>query len=151
MADYRYTESGLDNVMIRGMTVPVDDAGEEVYSIPNVRGLHNVIVRCVITRVRGLSPKDIRFLRTEMGYTQAQLAGLLKKDHQTIGRWERGEIPMDQNAEFAIRMLAKDKLNIDTEMSIEDMLRSCVPSSEPDSIVIDGTDPTHYKPWQEAA
>jgi hypothetical protein len=36
MNEYRYTESGLDNVIIEGAHVLVDDAGEPCVTIPNV-------------------------------------------------------------------------------------------------------------------
>lgn len=89
--DYRYTECGLDNVIVHEMNVIVDDAGDEVYCVPNIMLLHKVIAHCIITRSHGIRPEELRFLRTEIGLTQAELAQIVKKDHQTIGRWERGE------------------------------------------------------------
>jgi DNA-binding transcriptional regulator YiaG len=145
MIDYRYTESGLNNVTIRGMNVPVDDADDEVYCIPNILGLHKVIAQSIVTKPHGITGAELRFLRTEMGLTQAEMAEMVKKDHQTLGRWERGDKTMDQNAEFAIRMLAKERLQLDVTVSVEEMLRSCVPSAQPGMIVIDGSDPNDYK------
>lgn len=146
MADYRYTECGLDNVFIRDMKVIVDDAGEEVYGIPNVTGLHKVIAHCIITHKHGITPQELRFLRTELGLTQAEMAQLVKKDHQTIGRWERGEIAIDQNAEVVIRMIAAEKLAIDVRLTIEEMANRCIPTAEFETINIDGSDPEQYRP-----
>lgn len=146
MTTYRYTECGLDNVIIHGMKVIVDDAGDEVYGIPNIVGLHKVIAHCIIARSHGISPKELRFLRTEMGMTQAELAQIVKKDHQTIGRWERGDCPIDPNAEFVIRMVAAEKLNIDPRLSREEIIRRCVPTARFEAIEIDGTDPKKYRP-----
>ena len=145
MADYRYIECGLDNVVIKGMVVPVDDAGEEVYSIPNILGLHKTIAHCIITHATGISPQELRFLRTEMGLTQAELARLVKKDHQTIGRWERGEKPIDGNAELAIRMIAAERLEIDPAISVETMTERCMPSAGFRQIIIDASDPENYR------
>jgi DNA-binding transcriptional regulator YiaG len=144
--EYRYTECGLDNVIIQGMDVLIDDAGDEVYHIPNIAGLHKEIARCIITHAHGIKPAELRFLRTEMGLTQAQLAELVKKDHQTIGRWERGEKPIDQNAEFVIRTVAAERLGIDTHMKFEDLAKRTTPSADFAMIQIDGTDPTDYRP-----
>lgn len=144
--EYQYTECGLDNVTIQDMDVVVDDAGEEVYSIPNIVGLHHVIATCIVRHPHGISPKELRFLRTEMGITQAELAEIVKKDHQTIGRWERGEKPIDQNAEALIRLLAAERLKLPTEGSIEELARRCVPAAEIQVITIDGRDPSHYRP-----
>jgi DNA-binding transcriptional regulator YiaG len=143
---YHYTECGLDNVQIHNMDVLTDDAGDEVYCIPNVLGLHKVIAHCIITTKRGIGPKELRFLRTEMGYTQAELAALIQKDHQTVGRWERGETPIDANAEFVIRIVAGERLGIDRNMSAEELARSCITSADLSVIGIDGTDPQHYQP-----
>lgn len=145
MEDYRYTECGLDNVVIRGMAVPVDDADEEVYCIPNILGLHKTIAHCIITGPTGITPKELRFLRTEMGLTQAELARFVKKDHQTIGRWERGENPIDGNAELAIRMIAAERLEIDPTISIEEMAERCMPSAKFREIIIDASDPQDYR------
>lgn len=146
ITEYRYTECGLDNVIIHGMDVLIDDAGDEVYCIPNILGLHKVIAHCIITRAHGIKPEELRFLRTEMGLTQAELAELVKKDHQTIGRWERGEKPIDQNAECVIRAVAAERLGINTEMTCEELARRCIPSAEFTAIVIDGRNPTDYRP-----
>ena len=52
---YRYTESGLDNVVIEGIEVVRDDLGDTVYCIPNVRGLHRAIAHAIITRHSALA------------------------------------------------------------------------------------------------
>ena len=142
---YHYVESGLDNVVIEGMAPCVDDAGEEVYFIANILGLHKVIAHGIITHVVGISPRELRFLRTEMGLTQAELANVVKKDHQTVGRWERGETPLDQNAEAVIRAIAAQRLEIDPELSMEEIAERCVPSAAVVRIIIDGSDPSDYK------
>lgn len=149
--DYRYTECGLDNVMISNMKVITDDAGEEVYSIPNVMGLHKLIARCIVSHNNAISPKELRFLRTEMGLTQQQLGEIVKKDHQTIGRWERGEVPLDATAELVIRLLAEERLDLQTDIPVAELAKRCVPSAEFQVIRIDGRNPKNYKPMRVAA
>ena len=144
-SEFRYSASGLDNVIIRNMEVVVDDAGEEVYAIPNIVGLHKMIAYAIIRKKHGLTHAELRFLRTEMGLTQAQLAQIVKLDHQTIGRWERGETPIDQNAEFVVRMVAAEALEINPELSPREMAQRCVPSAVVDLIEIDGSDPQEYR------
>ena len=48
--DFRYTASGLQNVVIRNMEVVVDDEGCEVYTIPNILGVHKVVERAVVKK-----------------------------------------------------------------------------------------------------
>lgn len=141
-----YTECGLDNVVISGMHVPIDDAGEKVYTIKNILGLHKTIVHSIITGSQGILPTELRFLRTEIGFTQSELAKTVQKDHQTVGRWERGEIPIDGNAELVIRLLVAEKLGLDLEMSVEEIAKSCLPSAKIRVISIDGSNPAHYRP-----
>jgi len=143
--DHRYTESGLPNVIIHNMKVEIDDEGAEVYELPNILGLHKLIAYAIITKKHGLSPAELRFLRSEMGLTQAELAQIVKLDHQTIGRWERGEHPIDQNAEFVVRTVAAEMLKIDLKLSFKEMAERCVPSATVEPIEIDGSDPTEYR------
>jgi len=148
---YRYTECGLDNVFIEGLDVVTDDHGEEVYGIPNILTLHKMIAEAIITNATGMSGKELRFLRTEMGYTQEQLADLLQIERITMGRWERGDKAVNANAETVIRLLAAEKLEIGLDISVEKMTKSSVWSSELTEIRIDGSDPENYRPIAHAA
>jgi DNA-binding transcriptional regulator YiaG len=131
--------------------VAVDDAGEQVYRIPNVMGLHGLIAHCIVIHEHGISPKELRFLRTEMAMTQGELAQILKKDHQTVGRWERGETAIDENADLIVRMIACEKLNLDPKVGVSELAKRCVPTAEIQIIEIDGTDPKNYQPTKLAA
>ncbi|WP_417318350.1 helix-turn-helix transcriptional regulator [Emcibacter sp.] len=145
MAEFNYTECGLDNVVISGIDIVTDHAGEETFQIPNIIGLHKVIAASIIKQPHGMSPNELRFLRTEMGETQAQLAELVNKDQQTVGRWERGECPIETNIETIIRLHAAEVLGIQVDMPIADLVKNCIPRAEFSVIQIDGSDPTHYK------
>ncbi len=149
--DYKYTECGLDNVVIHDMTVPRDDAGEEVYSIQNITGLHKLIAHCIVKHARGISPKELRFLRTEMGLTQHELGEVVKKDHQTVGRWERGEVPIDETAEMIVRLLSSERLDLELDVPLAELAKRCVPSAQFQMIDIDGSDPYNYRPMPIAA
>jgi DNA-binding transcriptional regulator YiaG len=131
--------------------VAVDDAGEQVYRIPNVMGLHRLIAHCIVIHEHGISPKELRFLRTEMAMTLGELAQILKKDHQTAGRWERGESAIDENADLIVRMIACEKLNLDPKVGVSELAKRCVPTAEIQIIEIDGTDPKNYQPTKLAA
>jgi DNA-binding transcriptional regulator YiaG len=142
--EYRYTECGLDNVVIEGMDVMVDHAGDETSAIPNINGLHRVIAQAIITHEHGISGKELRFLRTEMGLTQDEMGRLLHVTRLTISRWERAEVPIDNQAEFMIRLLAAEKLEIIPYMTVEEVSRRCVWSAKVQPIRIDGSNPKNY-------
>jgi DNA-binding transcriptional regulator YiaG len=145
MTIYRYTECGLDNVFIEGMNPCTDDCGEEVYHIPNPLGLHKAIAGGIVEHPNGMSGKEMRFLRTEMGMSQAALARLVHRDVQTIARWEKGTTEIDAAAEALVRKLAIEALELDVEdATIASLSEKCVPGVEAQRITISGHDPEHY-------
>lgn len=145
MSEYRYTESGLDNVIIGGVSFVSDDAGVAVIHIPNVNGLHHAIAYGIVTRPAMMNGKEMRFLRSEMGMTQAELASMIHREPLTISRWERGETEIDANAETLIRLYAIDKLNLDVESDISVISGWSIPSAVQQPIKIDGSNPKKYK------
>lgn len=144
--EYRYTASGLDNVVLVGLPECVDDEGETCVTIPNINQLHEAIAKSILTRPNGMSGQELKFLRTLMGMTQAELAKIVNRDTQTIGRWERNETENEQNAEAIIRLVAAERLSIDLNAPIEDVSGWCVRSADSNPIKIDASDPTGYRP-----
>lgn len=134
--DHHYTESGLLNVVISGIPVEVDDEGDEVITIPAVNELHRMIALGIVNHASGMSGDELRFLRTEMGLTQSELATLVHRDKQSIGRWERGDIDIDSSAEAVIRRFAIEKLNLPTDAGIDELSRRSVPTAAPQTIQI---------------
>lgn len=123
MEKYRYLESGLDNVIIEGLQVVRDDDGDEVVTIPFIAALHAEIARGIVTRDGQLSGAELRFLRSEMGMTQAELGKFVNVDGQTIGRWERAEFLIDQTAETVLRGLAGERLIEAFAQSVAELVR----------------------------
>lgn len=143
---HRYTECGLDNVTIYGISTVVDDAGEIVLTIPNINGLHRAIALGIVSRRSSMTGKELRYLRTEMGMTQAELAAMLHREPLAISRWERAENPIDSNAETVIRLHAIDTLELKLEMSVQEISGWSIPTAEEVPIDIDGSDPQNYRP-----
>lgn len=139
MNAYHYTESGLDNVIIEGLAVSVADDGEEVYHIPKVKLLHRAIAAGIVLHGAAVASKELRFLRTELGLTQAELARIVHVDAQTVGRWERGETPIPPVAEIVVRRLAVERLGLGEAPTIEELSSRVVPTarSEPIQIIAD--------------
>jgi len=145
MGEYRYTECGLDNVLIEGMNVLVDDGGEKAITIPNINALHRVIALGIVRKKNGISGKELRFLRTEMGMTQAELAAMVHREPLAISRWERGEIDIDNNAEVLIRMAAMQHLELPQDATVQEISGWCVPTAKSEPLVIDGSDTSNYQ------
>ena len=136
MTDHHYTECGLSNVLIHGITPELDDDGDQVITIPAVNELHRVIAEGIVLHDSGISGEELRFLRTEMGMTQAELARLVHRDKQSVGRWERGEIEIDGAFETVIRKHAIEKLGLNVDLAIDELAERSVPSSRTQQIDI---------------
>lgn len=148
--DHRYLECGLDNVVISGVEIVVDEDGDEAVRILAVNDLHRVIAEGIVAHRNAMSGAELRFLRSEMGLTQTELAGLVHRDKQSIGRWERGEIEIDRTAEALIRRLAIEKLRLGTEVGIDELSRRSLPGTEPQPIRIVRL-PDDERPYRLAA
>ncbi|MEO0496434.1 MAG: helix-turn-helix domain-containing protein [Pseudomonadota bacterium] len=134
---HHYVESGLDNVYIYGIPLELDDSEEALITIPAINDLHRVIAKGIISHQNSMSGTELRFLRTEMGLTQAQLAELVHRDKQSIGRWERSEIELDAAAEVLIRRFAIESLSLDLEIGIDELSKRSVPGAVTQAIAID--------------
>lgn len=143
---YRYTECGLDDVIIEGLEVVTDDSGEEVYCIPNLPALHRTIAESIINRESALTGKELRFLRTEMGLTQPELAAILTVSRPTINRWEQGKTEIDGNAQVVIRLLAGEWLEVKPQPTVKEMTERSLSKAGKEPIRIDGSDPAEYRP-----
>lgn len=145
MNSHHYTECGLKNVFISGLEFVNDDEGDEVITIPAVNELHRVIALGIISHEHGISPDELRFLRTEMGYTQSELAMLVHHDKQSVGRWERGEFVIDGSAETIIRRLAIEKLDLASGAGMDELSRRSVHTLKPQPIQIQHSNDDGYQ------
>ena len=106
---YQYKECGLSNIFLtNGFVVEQSSRGETV-SIENVEGLHRAIGEWLTRDKKFLDGREARFLRLEMGLSQASLAMLLGKDEQSIARWEKKRLDKSEqippDSERMIRFL----------------------------------------------
>ena len=136
MNKHHYTECGLQNVFIEGLEIVVDDEGDEIITIPAVNELHHVIALGIVSHEQGITGDELRFLRSEMGYTQAELADLVHHDKQSVGRWERSEYDIDSSAETIIRRLAIEKLSLEVKSGVDELSRMSTPSLQTQTINI---------------
>lgn len=137
---YHYTESGLSNVFIQGVQVEIDDEGDQVVTIDHVNELHKVIALGIVSHEKGIAGDELRFLRTEMGMTQAELGAFVHREKLTIGRWERGEVEIDGVSEASIRRLAIEKLDLSSNSGIDELSRKSIPTAEMQPINIVAND-----------
>jgi DNA-binding transcriptional regulator YiaG len=146
MPTYHYKACGLDNVILEGVDMVQDDAGEKTMTIKAVGRLHKVIAAMVVQKPHALNGKELRFLRTEMGMTQAELANILRCESLTISRWERDENPINEAADALVRLLAEESLELDIELSVTQVSGWTTASATSPPFRIDGSNPKDYQP-----
>lgn len=140
MSNFHYTACGLSNVYIEGLNEVMDHAGNETVTIPGINQLHKVICEGIVCHDNSINGEELRFLRSEMGMTQAELATFLHCAPLTVGRWERGEVEIGGSNEALIRMLAIEKLELQIEKSVSQISAASIPSAQFQSIDIKHSD-----------
>ena len=101
---YVYRVSGLDDVvLLNGFTRHDTEYGPGI-SIDHIDELHLSIALHIITSKKALSPKEFKFLRSEMEMTQDELGTKLGVDGQTIARYEKGVTQISGPADRLVRV-----------------------------------------------
>jgi transcriptional regulator with XRE-family HTH domain len=99
---FHYTASGLKDIyLLNGVTEEVTDYGKMVH-IKNINGLHRAIGLHIIEKDEPMNGAEFRFLRKEMGLTQAELGESLQVSDQTIANYEKGNTAIGP-AESSVR------------------------------------------------
>lgn len=102
---YHYTECGLFNIyLLNGFQLEEHD-GEQYVSIENIEALWKAIGLNIVTSKKVMTSKEVKFLRTQMEMTQAELAACLRVDDQTVARWEKGKSKLSGPADVALRAM----------------------------------------------
>jgi len=107
--NFRYDASGLDGVTLEAVMVHrCPNCGEYEVEIPRMEELHAALARGVAMKKERLTPKEIRFLRTYLGYSSADFARKLSVSLPTVSRWERQGAPLRMKAaiEKLLRVMA---------------------------------------------
>ncbi len=117
---YQYKECGLDNIYLTNGYIENGGSRGRSVSIEDLEGLHRAIGEWIARDKKFLDGREARFLRLEMGLSQAQLALLLGKDEQSIARWEKKRLEKAQkipaDSERMIRFLYLETIGDETPM-----------------------------------
>lgn len=115
---YHYTESGLDNIYLRNGFEYVETPRGKGVVIQDMEGLHLAIGQMLAREKKNLTGKEFRFLRHELGLTQAHLAMLLKVDVQTVARWEKDQTQQVSGpAQGLMRLMYEEHINGNKEIT----------------------------------
>lgn len=86
------------------------NCGEYEVAIPAIDELNRALAAAVIRKPSRLSGGEVRFLRSYLGYSGADLAKLIGSDPATVSRWEGDKQPIGHHTDLLLRaMVALDK------------------------------------------
>lgn len=105
--EYRYSECGLDDVYLHGVTIYECSAcGETLTSIAKIERLHRVIAEQLARQGGSLTAAHVVFLRKYLGYSNRDFARRMGVAPETSSRWASGQLQMSGSAEALLRLLA---------------------------------------------
>jgi transcriptional regulator with XRE-family HTH domain len=88
---YPYREIGLGNiVLLNGVTTAQTPYGPMTH-IESIHGLHRAIGLAIAEMSAPMRGAEFRFLRKQLGLTQAELAARMHVTDQTIANYEKGK------------------------------------------------------------
>jgi putative zinc finger/helix-turn-helix YgiT family protein len=104
--NYKYTASGLSNVVLRSVAVHrCPNCGEHEVEIPRLLQLHEAIGTALAMKRPALVPNEIRFLRKSLGFSGSEFAREMGVEPETVSRWEHGALAMGLSAERLLRLM----------------------------------------------
>jgi DNA-binding transcriptional regulator YiaG len=103
--DHLYTESGLDNVILRHVTKYVcPEDGSAFVQIPALSQLHRTLALALAEKPARLIPSEVRFLRDHLGLSNTRFAELMAVTPTQSSRWTTTE-QIGPQAERFLRVL----------------------------------------------
>jgi putative zinc finger/helix-turn-helix YgiT family protein len=98
---------GIDVTLMNVTVRHCPACGEEFVAIPAIEALHRIIAGALAKSPARLSPGEVRFLRTYLGFSSADFARLIGVSPETVSRWESDRAPqrMSTAAERFLRLI----------------------------------------------
>ncbi len=117
----KYKDCGLDNVVLHGVELfRCDRCGESYYGYGDVERLHQLIAGILIRKRALLNGKEIRFLRTYLGYSGTMFAELTGYTKESISRMENGKLTIAKAFDRLVRSLVANRLP-DRDYDLQDL------------------------------
>ena len=102
----KYDACGLPGVTLVDVEVSrCGHCGQYEVAIPRIEELHRAMATALVRKSARLTPAEIRFLRTTLGWSGKELADHMGATAETVSRWENGRIPMGPQADRLLRLM----------------------------------------------
>ncbi len=97
---------GLPNVyLLNGVTIENDPDYGKLVTIEDLEALHRAIGLRLIAKQAPLTGDELRFLRKQLQFSQADLATRMQVSEQTVANYEKGKTEAGHPADLMIRMM----------------------------------------------
>jgi putative zinc finger/helix-turn-helix YgiT family protein len=103
---YRFTESGLNVILVGIELIRCSECGNEDPVLPNINGLMECLARAVIEKPWRLAGSEIKFLRKYLRMTGEAFASFVGVDKTTVSKWENDHDSIGEPSDHLIRALA---------------------------------------------
>ena len=118
---HKYIESGLHNITLHGVIQHhCNDCGEIYYDYGDVNQLNNTIAGTLLRKKHNLNGKEIRFLRTYVGYSSEMFARILGLDKTSLSRIENDRVKVSNQVNMTVRFVTGGKLT-DRDYDLHDL------------------------------
>jgi putative zinc finger/helix-turn-helix YgiT family protein len=119
---HRFKESGLDNVILDGVKhYRCGECGESIYDYGDLNQLNRVIAETLLRKDGTLSGKEIRYLRSYVGYSSEMFAKILGYDKTSWSRIENERSKISNQVNMSVRWAVAGKL-ADRDYDIHDLV-----------------------------
>ena len=106
LEDYPFQESGLSNVVLRGIEVTrCSKCGNVEVTIPRLEKILTALAIAIVKQPYPLKGEEVRYLRKHLGMSQVKFALLLNIDKTNISKWENGETKIGPQSDRLIRLV----------------------------------------------
>jgi YgiT-type zinc finger domain-containing protein len=119
---HKFKESGLDNITLIGVRLyRCNGCGEVVYDFGDINQLNRLIAETLLRKRGFLSGREIRFLRSYVGYSSEMFARILGFDKTSWSRIENDRSKISSQVNMAVRWAVAGKLS-DREYDMHDLI-----------------------------
>jgi putative zinc finger/helix-turn-helix YgiT family protein len=109
---YRYSECGLDVVLLGVTQYHCEKCGEDSAAIPSPQKLHRIIGFHICKENKALlQPKEILFFRKELRLKAKELARILGVSDSVVSRWENGKASIGEGNDRLLRSIFMASVN----------------------------------------
>lgn len=119
---HKFKESGLDNVTLIGVkSYRYNECGEVVYDFGDLNQLNRLIADTLLRKQGHLTGREIRFLRSYVGYSSEMFAKILGYDKTSWSRIENDRSKVSNQVNMAVRWAVAGKL-ADRDYDVHDLV-----------------------------